>query len=58
MKAGKSQDLQVELASWRLGKANGIVSIWKGSRFDTKKKPVFQLKYEGRRKPSVPVQRQ
>ena len=49
----KAQDLQS--ASWRSRRANGVVSVQRNSRLKTQEKLMFQFKYQGRRKPMSQV---
>lgn len=73
IEAGKSQDLQSELASWGTKRASGLVPAWvwrseagransvvplKVDRLESQEKLIFQFKSEGTKKTSVSVWRQ
>lgn len=52
MGADKSRDLQ--LASWRPRRADGVSSTLNVGRLETQERPVFQFSLEGRKKKKKP----
>lgn len=54
MKAGKSQHLQDEWASWRPQRTDSIVLSPEFGRHEAQKELIFQFKSKGRRKNPYP----